>query len=140
MPTNTVTLGQHILEGFRRAQALSPAQQWGKALDAVFAELRKGGVEDVLTPLVRVSTTQTLADVPGIFLALPAVAPITLTLPASPSDGRRVIIKNIATAFSVTVDGNGHLIDSAATVVLDASARESISLVFDAVEGRWWNI
>jgi hypothetical protein len=64
-------------------------------------------------------------------------AAITLTLPIDPFDGQLVFAKKIdASANAVTIDGNGNLIDGAATATISAQYAV-LRLQFDTVSLTW---
>jgi len=63
----------------------------------------------------------------------------TVFLPASPSDGERKIIKDsqgIAATGSITVDGNGALMDGVSSFSL-VNNYEAVSLIFSSTLGQW---
>ena len=64
--------------------------------------------------------------------------PLTITLPATPTDGRMLVIKanSASVANPVTINGNGHLIDAAATRDL-TSDFASVTLHYNNTYGRW---
>lgn len=65
---------------------------------------------------------------------------ITLTLNASPANGQVQYIKKIdATVNAVTISGNGHNIDGAATLVLSAQNAHTL-ICYDGPAGVWWVI
>lgn len=64
-------------------------------------------------------------------------ANVTATLPSSPAEGDRLIIKlGASIANTATIDGNGLNIDGASTITL-TSAYEVARLEFDAAGGEW---
>jgi len=85
------------------------------------------------TPTTTVINTDYFVAVSG------AGSPQTINLTASPTDGERKIIKDslgIAATGSITVDGNGSLIDNVSSVSL-VNNFESLSLIFSATLGQW---
>jgi hypothetical protein len=63
----------------------------------------------------------------------------TVTLPPTPANGQRHVIKDsqgTASVTPVTIDGNGALIDDAATIDL-LSNFEALTFVFSSELGRW---
>jgi hypothetical protein len=66
-------------------------------------------------------------------------APITITLPASPISGETYEIKDttgLGATFNITIDGNGHNIDGAATFIIAAN----YEAVLVAFTGAQWNV
>ena len=63
---------------------------------------------------------------------------ITITLPSTPIDGTFYIIKDLgnASAFNITVDGNGHNINGAATVVINVDY-EHTEVIFCSTNNKW---
>lgn len=62
----------------------------------------------------------------------------TITLPASPTESRSIIVKDgqgEATDFPITIDGNGATIDGAPTLILDVNW-ESVEIIYNGTE---WN-
>lgn len=63
----------------------------------------------------------------------------TITLPASPSTSRSLIIKDgkgDSSTFNITIDGNGKTIDGSASLVLDFNF-QAIEIVYNGTE---WNV
>lgn len=88
-----------------------------------------------ITTLSASSTVMVFADT----VAAPGPGPITVDLPAVPSDGDSITVKDSAGGAAVnniTVNGNGPLIDGAASYVI-AIPYESLSLVFNLAAGNW---
>lgn len=67
-----------------------------------------------------------------------ATGPVVALLPAAPNDGEMHIVKKVSTdANSLTIDGNGKLIDGAATQSTSSAARAAFTLVYHAGLGYW---
>ncbi|MCY0389732.1 hypothetical protein OVY01_21550 [Robbsia sp. Bb-Pol-6] len=104
------------------------------SLDPFFlaSGLRQAGRTFVTTTATGGATTAvTIAD---FLVAIDATAAAgTVMLPATPFDGEVHVIKKVdATANTVTVNGNGVLIDGASTYVIPGSARGSVRLQYVA--------
>lgn len=79
----------------------------------------------------------TLADADGFYRANTSVGALTIKLPASPTPGRRITLKDSAGAAAtntLTFDGNGHNIDGTATITLTVNW-QSVSVFYD---GTTW--
>lgn len=65
----------------------------------------------------------------------------TISLPANPTSNRRVAVKRMDAigANTLTIDGNGHNIDGAATAAL-AAQYEVLRLVYDTANAAWFAI
>ena len=70
-------------------------------------------------------------------LVVSATVAVTITLPASPSDGDTNTIKATGGANAVTVSGNGVTIEAAATRVLTAGSYEAITCTYTSYLNRW---
>jgi len=84
------------------------------------------------------STPTTLTDVDQ-FGAVTVGGAVTVNLPASPSTGRSIIVKDTrgtATVDNITVSGNGNTIDGLATRVI-ATDYESLRVVYTGTE---WSV
>lgn len=67
----------------------------------------------------------------------PSAAGFTVTLPASPSPGAQFTFKEVAgSANPIVIDGNGALIDGAASLLLNVPYRAR-TLRFSPISGRW---
>lgn len=62
---------------------------------------------------------------------------ITCTLPANPFDGQVLYIKKPNAANTLTIDGNGHLIDAASTLAVNAT-NQATALHFSTATGVWY--
>lgn len=62
---------------------------------------------------------------------------VTVTLPTTPRSGRCICIKKIIAANTVTIDGNGHNIDGAATKTL-TTQWSSMDLIYDGFYSLWY--
>ena len=94
-----------------------------------------------LTPAT--SVTASSADLykfppPNVRLLVKTTEARTIYLPANPCDGARMQFLNIASSgVVVTIDGNGHLVESAATVAATTSALHGRKWFYRADLGDW---
>lgn len=74
-------------------------------------------------------------------MVVATVNPLTITLPLAPVDQREIVFKAITASGGspVTINGNGKLIDAAATATL-TSNYASRTLVYNAALNKWLNI
>lgn len=66
----------------------------------------------------------------------------TLTLEASPANGRKIIIKDgtgNASSSNIIIDGNGNMIDGASNYTI-AVNYEAVEIVYDNISGAWYLI
>lgn len=62
----------------------------------------------------------------------------TVTLPASPVNGRVLNVKKVSTdSNNFTVDGNGKTIDSAASITSAAVNKPNLQLIYDSANNDW---
>lgn len=91
------------------------------------------------TPTLVSSSPTNLSETDEFVAVLLTAAPITVNLPAAPTSGTALIIKDVnglAATHNITIDGNGANIDGAATQSMSSNF-ESVSVVFN---GTVWSI
>lgn len=92
------------------------------------------------------STTATAADLwkyppPNSRMIVKATSAYTLQLPANPSDGARLMFLNIGSAaVNITLNGNGHLIENAASLTDTVANLHSRKWFYRADLGDWVRI
>ena len=82
------------------------------------------------------TTNYTVVDGDITILADCTSGNITITLPATPTDGRVVIVKNLVSLNLLTVDGNGNTLDGAATLTT-STAGARFMLQYFATNTDW---
>jgi hypothetical protein len=88
------------------------------------------------TALADASFPYTAADANALFGVSLAAAIATFTLPAAPTNGRQIIIKDAGGTFgtyNLTVNGNGKNIDGAGTFVMNNNY-SSITLYYNGTQ------
>lgn len=75
----------------------------------------------------------------NVRILMSLVADTTIFLPQDPNDGARLLFINLVSTstFSLTIDGNGRLIKSAATVTELATSLDGQALLYRADLGGW---
>jgi len=75
----------------------------------------------------------------NVRVLLSLTADTTIYLPQDPNDGARIMLINLisTSTFSLTIDGNGRLVKSAATVTELATALDGQMLLYRADLGGW---
>lgn len=85
------------------------------------------------------TTTVTLSGGSWVQLCDTTAGAFTLSLPASPGSGQSYFIKQINSANALTVSGNGHNIDGAASIAFTA-VNEGILVMYLLANTAWYVI
>lgn len=102
-----------------------------------------GDSNSIYSKLIVASST-TLFDNDEYVILVNHSAPVTISLPSKPSDGRAFKIKDVsssgALSFNITISGNGALIDNQPSDALINTDAGAIELVYDNSLTSWYSL
>lgn len=93
-------------------------------------------VNQTETPMEQADPTRSAYPPPNCRVLWGGTAPATLYLPQYPTDGARMEFVNVGSTATLSVLGNGRLVDGAATLTF-AETSDPITLFYRADRGEW---